>query len=213
MKYLLAFIVLILPGNVFSQDLPVYTGTPVVDQVVSGYFLDEGGDTEVLPGCSWYCGGHVDRFSASSSLADTPAVSYKPRNAHDFDLNTAWVEGAAGDGIGVRLDYVVDMVSPEDLNPGLGINKLIVWNGYYKTAKLWSANNRVKKLKLLVDGTPLGFIDLKDVRTVQTVELPLIPLPKGKMTTIGFEIVEVYKGTKYSDTAVTEILFGGTGVH
>lgn len=31
--------------------------------------------------------------------------------------------------------------------------------------------------------------------------------------TVKFEIVEVYKGTKYNDTVISEIFFDGTDVH
>jgi len=31
--------------------------------------------------------------------------------------------------------------------------------------------------------------------------------------TMKFEIIEVYKGTKYDDTAITEIYFDGIDVH
>ena len=47
-------------------------------------------------------------ISASSYLKETSATHY-PERAFDGDKNTAWVEGATGDGIG---DYI-EVYSPE----------------------------------------------------------------------------------------------------
>ncbi len=37
--------------------------------------------------------------------------------------------------------------------------------------------------------------------------------PAHKITTIRFELIYVYPGTKFQDTAIKELLFDGVGVH
>ena len=55
--------------------------------------------------CSWYCGGEVQRVTASSHLKSQGKFNYLPKNAHDFDHESAWVEGAQGQGIGEWIEY------------------------------------------------------------------------------------------------------------
>ncbi len=63
----------------------------------------------------------------------------------------------------------------------------------------------------------MGFntnLDLNDSRNIQ--EFNFDPLGRNKDGTdlvLRFEILEVYKGTKYDDTAITEIYFDGIDVH
>ena len=40
-----------------------------------------------------------------------------------------------------------------------------------------------------------------------------IPSIDGSDLVLKFEIIEVYKGLKYNDTAITEIYFDGMDVH
>jgi hypothetical protein len=38
-------------------------------------------------------------------------------------------------------------------------------------------------------------------------------LPQKDILNLSFEIVEVYPGDEYKDTAISELLIGGVGVH
>ena len=58
-----------------------------------------------------------------------------------------------------------------------------------------------------------GILHLKDSFTFQSVKIPLVKFKAGKITRIKFEILDIYRGSKYRDTAITELLFSGTGVH
>jgi hypothetical protein len=177
---------------------------------------DEEGYYDVeAPGCSWYCGGGPNEITASSSLPPGGSITYAASNAHDLSYKTAWVEGVPGYGIGESLTYRFNPESPR-------ITEIIVVNGYVKSEKAWRENSRVKKLKLYVNNKPYAFLNLADSRHEQhfTVE-PLGNndranwdlLKQQPPWTLKFEIVEVYKGTKYDDTAISEIYFNGLDVH
>ena len=154
-------------------------------------------------GCSWYCGGGNYKIKASSSLGD----SYKAEFANDLSYKTAWVEGKKDEGIGEYLEYYFKNDSPR-------ITEIIISNGYMKSEETWKNNNRVKKLKLYVNGIPFGILNLKDSRTDQYFELGTLGHNKnGTDLILKFEILEVYKGSKYNDTAITEIYFDGIDVH
>ena len=81
-----------------------------------------------------------------------------------------------------------------------------------KSQTAWQNNSRVKKLKVYVNNKPYAFLNLEDSRSEQTFNIaPLTD--KKKQWTMKFEIVEVYKGEKYDDTALSEIYFNGMDVH
>jgi hypothetical protein len=166
-------------------------------------------------GCSWYCGVGLDTLSASSELVVFKGIRYSAKNAHDLSYKTAWVEGVPGYGIG---EYLVYHFPPQ--NPR--ITKVIVVNGYVKSEQLWKENSRVKKIKMYIDDKPFAILNIKDTRQEQTFSFD--PIGNGDRSdwaklvmkpwwTIKFEIMDVYKGDKYDDTAITEIYFDGIDVH
>lgn len=157
--------------------------------------------------CSWYCGGGNYDVKASSVLPGSKAASYAALSANDLSYQTAWVEGKEGEGIGEHLEYFFKNDAPR-------ITSIIISNGYVKTETAWKNNNRVKKLKLYVNGKPYRILNLEDTRDDQVFEIGTLGRNKnGKDLVLRFEIMEVYKGDKYNDTAITEIYFDGIDVH
>ncbi|WP_026315446.1 NADase-type glycan-binding domain-containing protein [Riemerella columbina] len=158
-------------------------------------------------GCSWYCGGGSYKVFVSSHLSTTNTIHYDAKSANDLSYKTAWVEGKKDEGIGEYLEYYFQNESPR-------ITKIIITNGYVKTQKSWLENNRVKKLKLSVNGEVAGYLNLEDSRTNQVFEVGILGHNADSSDLVlKFEIVEVYKGKKYNDTAITEIYFDGIDVH
>ena len=166
-------------------------------------------------GCSWYCGGGQDSITASSELKPSKFTTYSASNAHDLSYKTAWVEGVEGHGIGQFLTYHVQPTNPR-------ITEIIVVNGYVKSDKLWYENSRVKRLRMFIDDKPYAELHLEDSKAEQHFKVEPIgngnrgdweALKKLPVWTMKFEIVEVYPGAKYEDTALTEIYFDGIDVH
>jgi len=160
----------------------------------------------ITDGCSWYEGGGPIGFGSSSYLGETSGdISYLPYHIHDFSYKTAWVEGVSGDGIGEWIEFYFKNSAP--------VTTLMISNGYVKNQKSYEENGRVKKLKLYINGKVYGFLNLKDVCSEQRFEIEPIKFEKEKICVLRLEIVEVYKGTKYDDTVISEINFDGIGVH
>jgi len=158
-------------------------------------------------GCSWYCGGGESEVVASSVLPPTAKISYEAKNAHDFDLQTAWVEGAEGYGIGESIEYRFPPRSPR-------VNQVQVFNGYHKSESAWKDNARVKRLRLYVNGRPYGDLLLEDSRAFQIFHLdPLWERDNVQPVTLRFEIRDVYPGARWKDVAISEIEFDGLDVH
>lgn len=193
-----------------SQGAPKESLSARETALLNKYGWEEGvsiWDTEEQ-GCSWYCGGGPSTVTASSALKSSGQTGYGAWNAHDFSFKTAWVEGAAGYGIGESLKYVFETKSPR-------VTAVLIYNGYVKDEKTWKDNSRVKLLRLYANGELLARLHLADTRDLQTFDLPA-PLgrrPDGKDLELKFEIAEVYEGGRYKDTALTELYFDGIDVH
>lgn len=186
-----------------AATMPVFRGAVVAreDPEEIKYWGEE---------CSIYC-AISPTVRASSSLKSADGTKYSGEQGQDLDLGTAWVEGAKGSGIGEYLEYTIDMNEME--NSPLVLTELIVFNGYRKSRDLWEKNGRVKTMAMSVNGKPYGTVSLADAYKYQRVKIGSIPLLGKKKTIIRFTIQSVYPGTKYDDTALTELEFDGTGHH
>ncbi|HPH46302.1 MAG TPA: Hint domain-containing protein, partial [Chryseolinea sp.] len=116
------------------------------------------------------------------------------KNLADYNPMTAWIEGKSDYGIGEYFEVT-------------GVNVNTIYNGYQSTANNWKNNSRVKRLKVYKDNKPLCLLDLTDEMGVQLFELPRTADESTISHRFRFKIVDVYKGLKYSDVAISEIQF------
>jgi hypothetical protein len=159
--------------------------------------------------------------TSASSVLPTDSVNkyhYGPDNLFDNDYSTAWVEGVKGPGRDQWVEVDLDKVSIS----GIGII-----NGYTKKKSLYYANNRIKKLRLDVEWDNWGDRDGgQDTREItlkqkqfnelnQNAEAPFISWLAdygdgyNRAKKIRLTILEVYPGTKYDDTPITELFILG----
>ena len=197
------------PTEAEMNRLEEIESNPILESLYSGH-------------CSWYCGGEVQRVTASSHLKAQGRFNYLPKNAHDFDHESVWAEGVPGQGIGEWLEYSFAGACPR-------ITNVCILNGHVKSQSAWQANSRVKRLKMYYMGKPYAILELQDVRGMQTFDVttpianpdpddyPFIALGYHDADKpnwmLRFEILEVYPGTKYEDTVISELFFDGIDVH
>lgn len=173
---------------------------------------------------------------ASSRLQDPrERISYHEYNLFDRSIDTAWVEGVEGQGIGEKVWFTIE---PD-------IDALQIVNGYAQTATLHAFNSRVRELKVSLwaaaghemmineigpvqEGVliqDLGILNLLDTRTIQMLPLSIdwgvaeralrsfvenLPPPPYNFDLypsyiLVCEIVSVYPGSRYQDTCIAEI--------
>jgi len=178
--------------------------------------------TQKAPWHSEYDGGVFEGscdntciVSATSTLNSTKKYNYTPKNLISFDgynqdgkVINAWVEGVSGSGIGEKVIYeVVDILGSGE--PWRMFLDFTIVNGYAKNLSTWNNNNRVKTLHMYRNGVLIAKIQLHDVPNEQKVNLKELGYKNypniGEI--IEFEIVEVYKGKKYDDTAISLLIF------
>jgi hypothetical protein len=156
-------------------------------------------------GCSWYCGGGPMSIKATSELNPNKGFTYNADNIHDFSLRNAWIEGKKNSGINESVTF-------EFIENGPPVTTVEIFNGYMKTEKTWEENGRVKKLKLYANDKAIAILNLKNIKSLQRFNIGTHQSQKGNLY-LKFEIIATYKGSKYDDTAISELNFDGTGVH
>ena len=118
---------------------------------------------------------------------------YSPGMMFDGTRETAWVEGDKADGVG------------ESLTLHFGRERTLagfeIVNGYDKDQRTWTNNSRVKMLEATADNSPHMSIELRDVRGPSRVDFN----PPLKTSYLALQISEIYPGTKYRDTAISEL--------
>lgn len=155
-------------------------------------------------GCSWYCGVGSMSSYASSSLEQEGDLAYDIEKIHDGRMDTAWVEGVDGNGIGEFFEIRFDSITP--------MTDITIWNGYMKNNYLYYSNNRAKKLKLYINNIAYAILELEDSRAPQRFDVELIQKFEWENELVlKFEILEIYQGSKWDDTCITDIKFDGYG--
>ncbi len=130
-----------------------------------------------------------------SSTLENKDNSYSAENLTDNNPKTAWIEGVTGYGIGesfITKKYIINEI----------------YNGYQKSKKIWKNNSRVKELKIYIDGKFKFYLKLHDIMEPQLIVIPNIiseELSLRDESIIKYEIIKVYQGDKYQDTAISEV--------
>ena len=140
------------------------------------------------------------------------SCKYSSGKALDGNPKTAWVEGVKGHGIGEILLVKVDLKG-----------KVKIWSGYGKSERLHKENSRPKKLRVAViqyqfigvaqvswrmNGLKIiseNIVELEDVNGFQNLPIKEFSVEEDENYLLGLQILEVYKGTKYQDTAISEV--------
>lgn len=146
------------------------------------------------------CSQGIITIKASSSLGAQGSNSYGINNISDGNPMTAWVEGKTDYGIGESFE-----VKSVDINT--------IYNGYQSTPANWKNNSRVKKFKVYKDELPICYLILTDEMGAQHFDLPISKHYDWdnesdkwvNESVFKFEIIEVYKGLKWPDVAISEV--------
>lgn len=130
-------------------------------------------------------------YSDCSSYLKEKNKEYPVENLDKYYVDSPWVEGVNGDGIGEGFTIKSKKV----------YSYLLIMNGYisYRKPYLYKQNNRIKKIK--VTGLKSGktaVLDVLDTPHPQTVDISFIT----DLEDIRVEIKDIFKGTKYDDTCL-----------
>lgn len=181
----------------------------------SSSFLKSTGKQPPLPPEEWKDHDEtLDQWEEAIIANHEWTCKYSAHSIQDGNTKTAWVEGAKGYGIGELV-----LVELHNIDQPVRI-----WAGYGKSDKLHKANSRpkvvnvyvLKAKEVMVLQSGMIFkglksvaqqkVTLKDLNDWQKLPLPSFEIEKGEGNyIIAIEILEIYKGTKYEDTCISEV--------
>ncbi len=164
--------------------------------------IDRKSGIDAFKGCSLACAVNWD-VRCSSCLPSEGGNTYTAEMLNDGNFKTAWAEGAKDDGIGEWVEFKIKN------HPGKNVKTTTFWglnisNGYRKSKEIWAKNSRVKQLQMDINGKPRLLINLKDTIFNQNVGFRSFDIKPGDI--IRFTIKEIYPGSKYKDTCITELI-------
>jgi hypothetical protein len=147
-----------------------------------------------VPGDEWIIG-------ACNYLDPQAGNTYLPTNVMDEKPETAWV---------VDIDIKDKPFSFDDMIIGfiakteITVTGFSIYNGYCKDKETWEKNSRAKRIMVISDSKLLTMITLSD-----TMEEQSFSFDDGYRISadghIAFLVLDTYPGTKYTDTAISEI--------
>ena len=141
----------------------------------------------------WNMFEKIENINSTSFLKEKH-IDYKPENLLNYNLDSPWVEGVTGYGIGEKITF--------ECKRGKG---LVIGIGYVSFEKpyLYEKNSRPKSVKLTLKDKNLSKVyELKDTPNPQALLFPYDERYEGK---VELEILDVYKGVAWDDTCINFI--------
>ncbi|MCR9144519.1 MAG: discoidin domain-containing protein [bacterium] len=155
--------------------------------------------------------------SSSSQLKGKDAQGedrYAANKAIDKDVSTAWVEGAAGAGVGESLTiFAAPTKHGGKVQGWYLIEGVEIVNGCARDQQLFLANGRVRKVRVELYSVPQRAynpefplvsaqeMELKDRAEAQVIEFAQPVITAG----VKLTILSVYPGEKFQDTCIAEV--------
>ena len=155
-------------------------------------------------------------ISASSELDENKNDKYAVGNLTDGDPSTAWVEGKKGSGIDEYIKFYCPQEEADMVNiySAYKIDSLGIINGYAKNEEVFYKNNRVKKIKIEYKNDIFREENPYNMKTPEiyeyiledTMAMQYLVFPEPiYMSSMKISILEVYKGSKWDDTCISEL--------
>ncbi len=135
---------------------------------------------------------YLSDINASSCLSEY-GMTHWARLMLDGDLSTAWVEGASGNGIGEQFTM--------DLNDEYSLIGFIISSGYQKSEELYYKNARPAAVRVYFSDGTSEYFEILDIMDQQVFHFG----EHDGTDFVTFRIEDVYPGTTYSDTCISEI--------
>ncbi|RBP47331.1 hypothetical protein DES53_101128 [Roseimicrobium gellanilyticum] len=141
------------------------------------------------------------KATASSTLTPGKEFRYDAQLLAEDDPDTgssAWVEGVKGDGLGESVTLTLDKPAK--------VRRIGLVNGYAKNEDIYRKNNRVSRFDVSVNGGAAFPVDVPDERLGSEMFYFDLPASAGDVSTVKLTIAGVYKGSKYQDTALSDVV-------
>ena len=195
-------------GNVYSYskaDFNLNTASP----------LSISYDVSVKNYVSEVISSRLGKEKMKSVKASFETADYPFNHLFDGDTSTAWVAGKSNSGVGEWIEIELS------LNASI-FAAIVLINGYTKSEKTYYTNNRIKKIGVELhhnegdyvyndvvelEDLPYQVIDINTFAPMSSVIFSSDGYPNVKK--IRLTILDIYKGTTYDDTCLSELFILG----
>lgn len=133
-------------------------------------------------------------YCASSVLPDSRVATYRPGNLNGWsgeNAHRAWCEGAEGAGEGEWIAM--------QMRPASRIRKVMILNGYQKSAKSYQQNARARDITIETDQGSFFSRTLEDRPGLQVIDLD----GWQDVQALRIYIDSIYPGSKYDDLCLS----------
>lgn len=132
--------------------------------------------------------------SADSFLVDNTNIgfNYEAGMVMDQDFSTAWCSEKGGKSGELTMDFA-DYVQAD---------KVGILPGFGRDENIYSKNNRIKSLGVTFDEGEEQIFDFDD-----SYRMHFVDLNEAKFKKVKFVVKDIYKGSKYNDTCISEVDF------
>lgn len=199
-------------NNIVVEDLE-----PAKFTTFDNYFYEEQSNQNAY---TWSTNkNYIVKKTDFTLKSSSTLKGYPVGNLFDKNSQTAWVEGDTENGIG---EWIFMQFSPrrehsEYLYP-VGLEDFALIPGYQKNSVIWEENNRVKSAILVFkkleyeSGKEVYKYTVLRLHFKDSMELQVFKISQYNQLAhdeIWLIIEDVYKGTKYNDTCISEIVLSG----
>ncbi len=129
-------------------------------------------------------------------------VIFEATNILDGNMKTCWL--SAGDGRNEDVELVIDLEEVEGINVAM-ISDIYFFSGWRKDYQTWKEYSRIKKMIMTVNDLPYGEITFQDTYKQQSIDLEKFKIDRTRRSRIRFRVVDMYKGSKYNQLALSDI--------
>ncbi|MBN2771321.1 MAG: hypothetical protein JXR90_11555 [Spirochaetes bacterium] len=154
-------------------------------------------------------------------MASSSLKGYTAKNLTDGLFTTAWVEGVEGPGINEYAEFT--------FKKKVTLHQIGIIAGYNKSKEIYYNNNRVEEIDLYINGEFFKTVSLPDgyaayndpsdqnlsyeersyllFRDYSCYHIISLSNDNIAVKNVRMVIKKVYKGEKYDDTCISEVLF------
>lgn len=132
--------------------------------------------------------------------------TFDAKNLLDGNMQTCWL--TSWDGKNEVFEIVIDI----EENPNVNSAQLISFyfaNGNRKNLESWMNYSRIKKMSMSINEKPYAEITLEDTYKTQSIDMDKFKIEKSKRYRFRFRILEIYKGKKFDQLALSDVQITG----
>jgi hypothetical protein len=138
-----------------------------------------------------------DTYISATSELKKGSVVYEAKSLWDYRTLKPWVEGVKGSGVGEKIRIEYDAI--------FRFHGILLSNGFidFNKPHLFLSNNRVKRIKVTFGDTEaFEEFDIEDNPNFQVIFFE----GGENVKFITMEILDTYKGSRYDDTCINNII-------